>query len=301
MPDSVSNVQIKAYTDLVLLAAQQEGSKCRRWCEVKPNVIGESVSFDVLGTVALRAKPGRHAATPSMDPNHGRRWAQIAAYDGAIPVDKNDVQTMITNPTSSYVKLLGYAAGREWDKVILTAAIGTAQTGVNNSAGATALGTETWPFTDRKSVSHRITESGTVGLTVAKLRQAKRIFDSIQVPTAGRVLFIDAYGIEDLLETTEVTSTDYNTVKALASGDVNTFLGFTFELVDSDLMTVASSIVSAVAMQQGAVGFGVSVDQWTRIWERTDRSGDMEAYINTAVGAVRRSGERVVEVQYYQG
>lgn len=300
MPDSVSNVQIKAYTDLVMLAAQQEGSKCRRYCEVKTGVVGESVSFDTLGTVDLVAKPSRHTPTPSADPNHGRRWAQIGAYHNAIPVDKNDVATMISDPTSSYVKLLGYAAGRLWDDVILTAAIGTAQTGVSNAPGATALGSETWPFTDRKSVSHRITESGTVGLTVAKLRQAKRIFDALSIPSAGRVIFLDAYGVEDLLATTEVTSSDYNVVKALASGDVNSFLGFTFETVDSDLMTVASSIVSAVAMQQGAVGVGFNVDQWTRIWERTDRSGDMEAYINTAVGAVRRSGERIVEIQYYQ-
>jgi hypothetical protein len=300
MPDSVSNVQVKKYTDLVLFAAQQEGSKTRKYCEVKTGVIGESVSFDTLGTVELVAKPGAHAATPSADPNHGRRWAQIAAYHNAIPVDKNQVLTMIGDPTSSYVKLLGYATGRKWDKVILDASIGTAQTGVTNAPGATAAGTETWPFTDRKSVSHRITESGTVGLTVAKLRQAKRIFDALSLPNSGRVLCVDAYGIEDLLETTEVTSSDYNMVKALVAGDVDTFLGFKFETVDSDLMTVSSSIVSAVAMIEGAVGFGVSVDQWTRIWERTDRSGDMEAYINTAVGAVRRAGERIVEVQYYQ-
>ena len=300
MPDSVSNVQIKAYTDLVMLAAQQEGSKTRRWCEVKTGVAGESVSFDTLGTVELQAKPSRHTLTPSADPNHGRRWAQIAAYHAAIPVDKNDVTTMIADPTSSYVKLLGFATGRKWDSIILSAAIGTAQTGVSNAPGATALGSETWPFTDRKSVSHRITESGTVGLTVAKLRQAKRIYDALSMPSGGRVLFVDAYGIEDLLETTEVTSADYNTVKALVSGDLDTFLGFKFETVDSDLMTVSSSIVSAVAMHQGAVGVGFNVDQWTRIWERTDRSGDMEAYINTALGAVRRSGERIVEIQYYQ-
>jgi hypothetical protein len=304
MADSISNVLIKAYTELVLMRAQQLESRTRAWCQTKDGVNGESVSFDRIGLVEMSAKPSRHPPTPSADPNHERRWAQLAPYQAAIYLDTDDIQASITDPTGDYVKALGAAVGRQWDRFVLGAALGTAVTGRVGEPGATltgATGTETWPVTDRYSVSHRISETGTVGLTPTKVRQAKQILDALQCES-DRVFFIDSFGLYQLLGTVEYTSQDYNTLKPLVDGALAVkWMGFTWQMIDASLMTVASSIVSGVAMVRGAVGLGIGKDKVIRISERDDLSYTWQTYAEMMGGAVRRDGERIVEVQYYQG
>lgn len=66
-------------------------------------------------------------------------------------------------------------------------------------------------------------------MTIAKLLQAKFILDNNDVdPSLKRYFVCGPKQIQDLLNTTEVKSSDFNTVKALAQGDLNTFLGFEF-------------------------------------------------------------------------
>lgn len=297
MADSISAVHIKAYTDLVLMRAQQMESRLRPWAKIKDNVRGESVSFDRIGKVEMQGKASRHAPTPNADPNHERRWATLATWHTNVLLDADDVQAALTDPTSDYVQTVSAAIGRKYDERILSAALGTATTGVIGPGGdSTHTGSETWPVTDRKSVSHQIAAGGT-GFTVGKWRKGVRILDVLQAER-DRVLVIDAYALEDLLETTEVTSSDYNTVKALVQGDLNSFLGCQVVQVDSDLMTTSGTTYSAVLMVRGSVGLGIGIDKKIRIDERSDLSYANQVYAEMMTGAVRRDGERIVEIQY---
>ncbi len=63
-------------------------------------------------------------------------------------------------------------------------------------------------------------------LTLAAMREAARLLDVDGVPDSGRFLAVHANGLHHLLEDTQVTSSDYNTVKALVSGDLDTYYGF---------------------------------------------------------------------------
>src|SRR3546814_3244582 len=77
---------------------------------------------------------------------------------------------------------------------------------------------------------------GSDGLTLVKLLQAKEILDAAEVDvddTTGqgaptRVIAVSTKQITNLLGTTEIKSVDYNSVKALAQGQADTFLGFKF-------------------------------------------------------------------------
>ena len=103
------------------------------------------------------------------------------------------------------------------DDEIISAISGTAYSGETGSTSV-PLG-----------VAQKITEAGTDGLTIAKLRNAKEILDSADVdPSIPRYIAVGPKQISDLLGTTQVTSSDFNTVKALANGEVNSFLGFNF-------------------------------------------------------------------------
>ena len=304
MADSIGVVQIKAFSDLVIERAQQKESLTRPWCEVKTGVTGESVSFDRIGLVEMVPKASRNAPTPDADPNHERRWAQLAAFHSGIFIDPTDLPTLGYDPTSKYVTSLSNAMGRQWDRWILTAALATAITGRIGEAGASgtgATGTETWPITDRIGVSHQIAAAAS-GVTPAKLRQAKRILDTIMVGR-DRVIFIDAFAIQQMLSQPEITSADYNTVRALVNGEIDSWLGMKWEMVDPTLMTYtgtlgASPTMSAVIMERGAIGLAVGLEQNIDVLTRTDRSNSKQAYASMMGGAVRRDGERIVELQY---
>ena len=307
MPDSASNVLVKAYTDTMLMRAQQKDSRTRDWCDIKDGIQGESASFDRTGMVEMAVKPSRFAPTPTSDPDMSRRWAQLATYQNAIPVDRDDIVAMAYDPMNKFTAQQSAAVGRQWDRLVLNAAIGTAVTGRVGEVGASltgATGTETWPVTDRFSVSHVVTETGTVGLTPTKVRQTKQIMDALQCEN-DRVFFIDSYGLYHLLGTVEYASQDYNTLKPLVDGALAVkWMGFEWRMVDQSLMhmgAVYTSVVSAIAMVRGAVGLAIGIDKFVRIGERADRSYAWESYVEIMGGAVRVDGERIVECQYYAG
>ena len=71
----------------------------------------------------------------------------------------------------------------------------------------TAFTGETGSVSTALPASQKITESGTDGLTIAKLRSAKEKFDSASVdPSIPRFIVVGPKQISDLLNTTTVTS-----------------------------------------------------------------------------------------------
>jgi hypothetical protein len=190
---------------------------------------------------------------------------------------------MLVDPTSSYAQAAAYAMGRAMDDAIIAAATGASDTGV---AGGTSV-----PLPS----AQKIAEAGTAGLTIAKLRQAKEIIDLADVdPSLKRYIIVSPKQITDLLGTTEVTSSDFNTVKALASGDVNTFLGFDFCVTNR--LTIASSKRKCIAFVQDGVALAVGKDSTARIDERSDKGYATQVYYSAAFGATRMEEAKVVEI-----
>jgi hypothetical protein len=190
---------------------------------------------------------------------------------------------MLVDPTSSYAQAAAYAMGRAMDDAIIAAATGASDTGV---AGGTSVALPS---------AQKIAEAGTAGLTIAKLRQAKEIIDLADVdPSLKRYIIVSPKQITDLLGTTEVTSSDFNTVKALASGDVNTFLGFDFCVTNR--LSIASSKRKCIAFVQDGVALAVGKDSTARIDERSDKGYATQVYYSAAFGATRMEEAKVVEI-----
>src|SRR5690606_14720954 len=67
------------------------------------------------------------------------------------------------------------------------------------------------------------------GLNIATLIRLKEMFDGNEVDEeAKRYIAVTSRQISNLLNQTEVTSADFNTIKALVKGEVNSFMGFEF-------------------------------------------------------------------------
>jgi len=286
MSTQITTAFVEQYSSNVQMLSQQKGSLLRDKVRLE-SVTGKNAFFDQIGSVTATVRSTRHSDTPQADTPHSRRRVSLVDYEFADLVDDLDKVRMLVDPTSSYAQAAAYAMGRAMDDAIITAATGSADTGV---AGGTAVALPAGQI---------IAETGTTGMTIAKLREAKEIIDLADVdPSLPRHIIVSPKQISDLLGTTEVTSSDFNSVKALAQGDVNSFLGFNF--VVSNRLAVASQIRDCVAFVGDGIALAVGKDSTARIDERSDKGYATQVYYSAAFGATRMEEEKVVKIQAYE-
>lgn len=285
MSFEVTTAFVQQYTTNVGLLLQQRGSKLRDYVTVGSYTGKAAKAVEQIGAVTAQPRVSRHADTPLISTPHDARWVFPTDYEWADLVDDQDKLRMLIDPTSPYAINGAYALGRAMDGLIISAALGTAKTGENgttNTAFATA--------TQQVAV-------GTSGLTVAKLRSAREILLSNDVDVEVDPLFIavTAKQLDDLLGTTEVTSSDYNTVKALVQGQIDTFLGFKF--IHTELLgTNGSNNRRVIAWAKSGLHLGMWNDVNTRIDQRSDKSYATQVYVKGTFGATRTEEKKVVEI-----
>ena len=285
MSFQVSTAFVQQYTTNVSLLLQQRGSKLRDAVTVGSYTGKAAKAVEQIGAVTAQARTSRHADTPLISTPHDARWVFPTDYEWADMIDDQDKLRMLIDPTSPYAVNGAYALGRAMDDLIITAALGTAMTGENGST-STSFATAT----------QQIAVVGT-GLTIAKLRQARRILMGNEVDVAMDPLYIavTATQLDELLGTTEVTSSDYNTVKTLVSGDIDTFLGFKFIQCER-LGTDGSGDRRCIAWAKSGLHLGLWNDITTKISERADKSYATQVYVKGTFGATRTEEKKVVEI-----
>lgn len=277
------------YAEDVQMAYQQEGARLRECVEIKGSIVGKSFSTNDIGITEAQLKSARHEQHGHQDADHPVRWGNLAYYYHSMLMDRDDDARVLANPKNKYVMSGAAALGRRADRTIITAALGTAITGEDRE-GSQALPT-----------AQKVTGS-TSALTKAKILTAKRLLDEAEVPDSERYLAISAQGLEDLLGITEVTSSDYNTVKALVDGTLNTWIGFAIkrlELLPKGVVT--TNVRQAIAWHKSAIVFGeTTASQYSRIKQRTDMHDAWETYAAIDIGAVRKRDKGVVEIHYLE-
>ena len=286
MSNQITTAFVQQYSNNVQMLSQQKGSLLRSAVDVE-TVVGKNAFFDQVGSALAVKRTTRHADTPQMDTPHARRRVSLVDYEYADLIDNQDKIRTLIDPTSSYASAAAFALGRAQDDEIIAALSGTAFTGETGST-ATALPS-----------SQKITESGTNGLTIAKLRSAKEILDAASVdPSIARYIAVSPKQITDLLGTTEVTSSDFNSVKALANGEVNSFLGFNF--IVSNRLTSASSKRLCLVWAMDGCKMAIGQDLMTRIDERSDKGYAHQVYVCQSIGATRMEEDKVVTIQAHE-
>ena len=281
---------VEQYSSNVSMLSQQMGSKLRGSVDVE-TINGKNAFFDQVGVTAAQLRTSRHGDTPQIDTPHSRRRLSLADYEWADLVDDVDKVRMLVDPTSSYARAAAAAMNRAMDDVIITAMNASANTGV---AGGTS--------TALPSGQKTATSDQSDGLTIAKLLAAKKILDNNDVdPSLRRYLVCGPQQISDLLGTTQVTSSDYNSVRALATGAVNTFLGFEFIMstrLNKDATYTSDRLVFAYT--EDAVKLGIGKDISAKISERADKSYSTQVYYGMSLGAVRMEEDKVVQIPCHE-
>jgi len=286
MSNQITTAFVQQYGSNVQMLSQQMGSRLREAVDVE-SITGKNAYFDQVGSVTAQVRTSRHSSTPQIDTPHSRRRVSLADYEWADLIDDADKVRMLIDPTSSYAKAAAAAMGRAMDDVIITALGGTAYTG---ETGGTSVAL---PSTQKFATSNQ-----SDGLTVAKLLDAKKKMDLADVdPSIPRYIVCGATQISDLLNTTEVKSSDFNTVKALAQGQIDSYLGFKF-IMSNRLNFDASNTDDRLvfAFTKDAIKLAIGKDVTARIDERADKSYSTQVYYCMSIGATRMEEEKVVQI-----
>ncbi|NBW08654.1 MAG: hypothetical protein EBR82_11575 [Caulobacteraceae bacterium] len=273
---------------------QQKVSKLREYVSVE-SVRGKEKTFNQLAAVEMTKITNRASDTNISDVTLAKRWLRPYPYEHATLFDEWDAEYLgeVSLPQSETVSNHAMAYMRTCDKVIIDAALGTAYT------GETGVTPTSLPSGQKVAVDYVETGSAAnSGLTIAKLRQAAYLLNDAEVDDSDpRVIVVSAKQIQDLLRTTEVTSADYNSVKALVQGQLDTFMGFKFRRVASSLLPYNAN--TGVRTCFAYVRSGVKLADAGRkvhVDIRADKSHALQIRTVASLGATRMEEKKVVEV-----
>lgn len=281
MSDQITTAFVQQYKGTLYNLVQQKGSRLREAVTVEA-VNGEFGYFDQIGATSAIERTSRHSDSPLVNTPHSRRQVTMRDFEWGDLIDNPDKVRLLVDPSSTYLQSAMWALGRKVDDVLIDAALGTAKTG---KAGATSV-----PLPGGQKIAVAAS-----GLTLAKLLSAKEILDKADVdPDDPRYIAVASKQITDLLNTTEIKSSDYNTVKALAQGEIDSFLGFKF--IRTQRVALVSTTRSCIAWAKSGVLLALGSDIKGRVIERPDKSFSVYAYASLSCGATRMEEEKVVQI-----
>lgn len=291
MSFQVDAAYVNQYRNNVSMLVQQKGSRLRPFVRVEPQN-SEFEFYDRIGATDAVEITGRHQDTPLVSTPHDRRRVSLRDFDWADLIDRQDKLKMLIDPTSAYAMNAVFAMGRKMDDMIISSAFDTAYTGKN--------GTSTVSFPAANQVAVNYVESGAAAngnLTIGKLRRAKEILDAYDNdPDEERIMTCTANSLHSLLRNIEITSQDYNVVKSLVEGKVDTFMGFQFVRTQR-LQTDASGYRRHIAWVKSKLLLAVSQDPMVDVGPRRDKRNSMQVYVTMGIGATRMEEEGVVEIK----
>lgn len=315
MNSQIETWRVQQYAANVYHLSQQEGSVIEPLCRHE-SFTGKADFFDRLGQAAAQDKVGRNTDTPNLNIDHSRRMVVTVTREWGTLVDRKDKLQNIHSPENEYAKAAAMGLGRRKDQVLIEAAFNAAATGEDGSS-STALGN-----------AQKITavDSGALAYpNVQLLRKAKRKMDAGKVK-GKRWIIHAADFLEALLAETEVGSSDYNTVRALVNGELDTFMGFSFKHCEEiDAYTAQSGSFDsadyhfdtttglyngsgtdlggtekvALALAEGGLIRGETQNSFiARISEREDKGYSGQVYTAIDMGGVRMEEVKVVQLIY---
>ena len=282
MSSQITTAFVEQYKSNVMDLVQQKGSRLRS-AVMSDTVQGKKKFYEQVGTTNAQLRTSRHADSPLVNTPHLRRSMTLEDYEWGDLIDNADRVRLLIDPTDAYARNAAWAMGRAMDDVIITALLGTSYTGVSGGT-STAL-----PSTQK--IAHNST-----GLTIEKLITARKIFNSNDLDTDEQLyMAVNAAMLEDLLLETEVQSADYNTVKALVRGEIDTFLGFKF-IHTERLGTDATPNRQCIAWAKSGIQLGIGADIKASVAPRADKSFSTYVYFCMSIGATRLEEKKVVEI-----
>ena len=235
--------------DTEVLHEYQGMGSLRTTVTVRTGVVGDTYKFRGMGRGLAKQRGAPQTDIIPMDVSHSLQTATLENWVAPEYTDIFDQAEVNFQEQTELAQTIAGALSRREDQLIIDA--------MDSSS----------------------TYAGTVGIAVggaasdlnpAKLRRASRHLNQKGVTNAGRHIVIGALQLEALLGNTEATSSDFNTVKALVNGELNSFVGFNFKLIedraaDEGGLSVTAGVRDCFAYHTTSTGFASGLDPRTEV------------------------------------
>jgi len=239
---------------------------------VRNNVVGETYKFRKMGKGLANQKSTSDLVTP-MDVTHEVQTATMQNWNAPEFTDMFDQAEVNFDEKQELATTIAGALSRREDQLIID---------VMDAASPTTI------------------PSGTAALTMDKVIEAQTTLRKQNVPSTDLHAAIDGDGLKGLLKDTKATSSDFQTIKALVSGDINTLAGFEIHVVGSRTeggLTIATNTVNSYFYHKEAVGLAIGIEMKTSIDYIPERTSFLCNGMLKA-GAVVRDVDGIVQVDY---
>jgi hypothetical protein len=241
MSTSLDQAAIASF-DAMVKHAYQERGKLRDTVRVKTGVVGSTHRFPKLAAGLATRRVPQTDVVP-MNLAHSNVEVTLQDWNAAEYTDVFDQAKVNFSEREEIADSIAAAIQRREDQMIIDAL----------EATATSL-------TVASSIGGANTD-----LNVAKLRRASRLLGDNGVGEEEMRTYVGSYvGREALLAEEETTSSDYNTIKALVNGEINSFMGFSFKWIATRSeggLDLSGGDRSTFAYAQSAVGHAIGMEQ----------------------------------------
>ena len=272
MSTNLSSVAVEQFDTEVKHAYQ--GMKTLRECVTsRLNVVGDKYDFRLMGKGIATARTGSSADVVPMGIAHSLKVATLLDFEAPEYTDIYDAKTVNFDEVVQLAKTIAGAMGRRDDQAIIAALDTTTVT-----VGA-----------------------GTQALDLATITAAAKKLNSVEAPSEDRYFVITEGGLNDLLNDSTISSADYNSVRLLMSGEIDSFMGFKFKVIGSARaeggLPLTTTVRSGFAFHKAALGHAVGIDMQTRV----DWVAHKASWLSMGMwkaGSVAIDVEGIVEVKY---
>lgn len=293
MSVNIPTFYAQQYATNIALLLQQRGSLLRGAVNVGSYVGKAASPVEQIGAISANKVTGRFQPMDRVDAALDLRWVFPVDYDLPQLIDSFDKLRLLVDPSSKYVENAMYAMGRAMDDEIISAFFGSASTGLEHGS--------TTSFPSSQVVSVQQGASSPTGLTVAKLREARKILAANQVaPDDELFAIVKSKQHDNLLAEAQVISLDYNDKPVLVDGKVTRFMGVNIiqcERLSNGTDDQAGTSDAIPIYAKSGMHLGIWNDISSDISQRKDLKGlPYQAYCYGTFGATRLEEKKIVKV-----
>lgn len=256
----------------------------RQTVTTRTNVVGDIYKFRRMGKGLANQKASQADVTP-MDISHALQPAILENWNAPEYTDIFDAAEVNFDEKQELAQTIAKALGRREDQLVIDAL-----------AAVTFAATN-----DQNPDTGRVLDiSGTRNIDLASIQQAVGHLDDIEADENDRHIVLRAQAVQELLDDTEFTSSDFNTVRTLMDGDIKSFMGLNFHKIgtraEGGLPGVAADRIAFV-YQKSAIGLAIGIDMKTTIdWIATKTSWLANGMFKA--GAIAREPQGIVKIIY---
>ena len=242
----LNKVAVTAFDTEVLDSLQGVG-QLRGTVTVRNNVTGNEYRFQQIGKGMAHKRTAPSSDSIPMNIDYSKVLVLLEDWDADEYTDLFKQKEVNFDEVRELASVILNALGRRLDQTIIDA--------VNDArASLVAIG--------------NIVTAGATGLDIPKLTELAQLMDDLEVPEEDRYFVGSTMAKRQLLNSTEVTSADYNSVKALVNGKVDTFMGFTFKWIgkrEEGGLNRTGDIVDCFAYHKTRIGTAIGIEPSTSV------------------------------------